>query len=50
MEENKPIEEVPECCRGCVKWQAFQKSCYVYWDNKKNCTMYVGEGEEPPVR
>jgi len=41
--ENK--EPAPPCCQGCLQWKIFGKECWVYWDNKKSCTMYVPEFE-----
>ncbi|MBI4150454.1 hypothetical protein HY488_03550 [Candidatus Woesearchaeota archaeon] len=42
--ENLPVvqEETPPVCKGCQKWEYFGKQCWVYWEKKKVCTMYLG--------
>jgi len=32
---------IPDCCDGCVKWEKFGKNCWVFWENKKECTMHI---------
>ena len=36
----KKDNDIPQCCKGCVKWDKFGKECWVYWDLKKECTMH----------
>jgi len=33
------MPDIPECCQECVKFDKFGKSCWVYWDKKKECTQ-----------
>jgi len=44
--KKKKKEEVPEVCKGCIKWKMFGKNCYVYWEGKKYCTQKVEIGEK----
>jgi len=32
-------ENIPGCCEGCLKWDQHGKSCWVYWESKKECTQ-----------
>ncbi|MBI2147556.1 hypothetical protein HYU19_03695 [Candidatus Woesearchaeota archaeon] len=35
-------------CEGCLNWERFGKSCWVYWDDKKICTQYLdATGKNP---
>jgi hypothetical protein len=33
-------EEIPDCCRGCNNFEKVGKECFVYWENKKECTQH----------
>jgi len=33
-------EKVPECCDGCNQWEQHNKSCFYFWELKKDCTMH----------
>ncbi len=35
--------DIPKCCDGCNKFDKFGKQCWVYWEDKKNCTQYSEE-------
>jgi len=32
--------KAPGVCEGCAKWDKFKEECWVYWDNKKICTLH----------
>lgn len=32
---------INEICKDCLKFERFNKSCWVYWDGKKFCTQKV---------
>ena len=32
--------KVPESCKGCIRWEQFKEDCWVYWEQKKECTMH----------
>jgi len=36
----KKKKKIPECCKGCAKWEAFGDKCWVYWEGKKECSMH----------
>ncbi len=38
IKEKKDCNEI---CKDCIKFERFQKSCWVYWENKKFCTQKV---------
>jgi len=40
------MAKIPECCKGCIKWEKFGKNCWVYWDLKKECTQRVEKVED----
>lgn len=40
IEENREDIEAPSCCSGCLKWNAFRKECFYFWENKKDCTQH----------
>ncbi|MBM3230015.1 hypothetical protein FJZ26_06290 [Candidatus Parvarchaeota archaeon] len=33
-------------CVGCLRWEKFGESCWVYWEGKKFCTMKVNSVED----
>ena len=33
-------EKIPECCQGCLNYNQFGKECWVFWENKKDCTQH----------
>ncbi|MBS3097261.1 hypothetical protein J4209_00535 [Candidatus Woesearchaeota archaeon] len=37
------MPEIPKCCEGCIKWEKFGKECWVYWEEKKNCTQHTSD-------
>lgn len=30
---------IPGCCKGCMAFEKHGKECWVYWENKKECTQ-----------
>jgi len=36
-------ENIPECCKGCSKFDQFGKDCWVYWENKKECSQHSSQ-------
>ncbi len=40
------MEETPDCCKNCVKWEKFGKNCWVYWELKKDCTHHSTSWDE----
>jgi len=28
------------CCDGCLNFEQFGKKCWVYWENKKECSQH----------
>ena len=32
--------KIPECCKGCLKYDQFGKECWVFWENKRDCTHH----------
>lgn len=45
-ESSKSNAVVNEICRDCLFWKKFNESCYVWWENKKFCTMKVSDKQE----
>ena len=33
-------EKAPMCCEGCLNFERFGNDCWVYWENKKDCTQH----------
>ena len=42
----KKKEDIPEVCKGCLKFEKFKKNCFVYWEGKNFCTMKVRDMED----
>ena len=42
-------EKIPDCCEGCVKWEKFGKGCFVYWEEKKECTQKAEAWDQIPL-
>ena len=40
MVKAKGELNIPECCIGCLKYDQFKESCWVYWEGKKDCTQH----------
>ncbi len=36
-------EEKAFACEGCEFWEKHGKSCFYYWELKKDCTMHSGK-------
>ena len=34
------VEKKSECCEGCKIYDQKGKNCWVYWENKKECTQH----------
>jgi len=48
MENEQPVkneasEDMAEVCKNCLKWEAFGRKCWVYWDKKKACSHFEDE-------
>jgi len=36
-------EKIPGCCKGCIKFDQFGKECWVYWNDKKECSQHTSK-------
>jgi hypothetical protein len=41
-----PDEKANHCCKECLHFRKFKEKCWFYWENKKECTQRIEEGEE----
>ena len=41
--ENDLCED--HACNGCLKFDEFGKSCWVFWERKKECSMKVATND-----
>jgi hypothetical protein len=39
-------EKTNPCCRECFHFKRFKEKCWFYWENKKECTQKIEEGDE----
>ncbi|MBS3109845.1 hypothetical protein J4227_04935 [Candidatus Woesearchaeota archaeon] len=44
--EHRAKQPGAPVCVGCLRWDKFGDSCWVYWEGKKFCTMKVHNIEE----
>jgi len=40
------IKKVNPICEECWKWEVYGKECRVWWENKKECSMFAGHPEQ----
>lgn len=34
------------CCTDCFHYKKFREKCWFYWEEKKECTQKIEEGED----
>jgi|GEM_PF-1575102 len=39
-------EKINECCRDCFHYKKHKDKCWFYWENKRECTQKLEEGED----
>ncbi|MBI2139083.1 hypothetical protein HYU13_05825 [Candidatus Woesearchaeota archaeon] len=40
------MDECNEICKDCIRFKKFGKSCWVYWEGKKQCTFRATREDE----
>ena len=45
IKTNMP-DPLNECCKSCLKWNAYGEGCHVHWHGKKECSQKVKTQDE----
>ncbi len=40
MTKKKSEKDSPELCMNCANWDAFEKNCWFFWEEKKECANH----------